>query len=49
MSEFAESRWVHGSDVVRSEVHLKSAHIRKRPKADGFVRKDCASIFDGLS
>ena len=23
MSEFAESRWVHGSDVLRSEVHLK--------------------------
>ena len=23
MSEFAESLWVHGSDVLRSEVHLK--------------------------
>ena len=23
MSEFAESLWVHGSDVLPSEVHLK--------------------------
>ena len=23
MSEFAESLWVHGSDRLRSEVHLK--------------------------
>ena len=46
MSEFAESLWVHGSDVLRSEVHLKSAHVRKHPKTDGFVRKDGALIFD---
>ena len=34
MSEFAESLWVHGSDVLRSEVHLKlvrsaSIYVRK--------------------
>ena len=34
LSEFAESLWVHGSDVLRSEVHLKlvrsaSIYVRK--------------------
>mmetsp|Transcript_41802 Transcript_41802/g.85193 ORF Transcript_41802/g.85193 Transcript_41802/m.85193 type:complete len:84 (-) Transcript_41802:488-739(-) len=48
MSEFAESLWVHGSDVLRSEVHLRLSEDDCKVAAANLLASR-ANIFNAIA